>query len=178
VFGGLNKEVALMALTPKQRIFVDEYLIDHNGSAAAVRARYNKRSAKQTAFKILQEPEVAAAIADAEAARALRTQVDQDWVLRRLVRIADSDIRKLFNGRDLKLPGDLDDDTAFAVASIEVVTVAKGFGEVENIAKVKFWDKRGALIDIGRHLGMFKDKLDVEHSGNVTVVLNGDEALL
>ena len=43
---------------------------------------------------------------------------------------------------------------------------------------MKMSDKRAALVDIGRHLGMFKDRVEMEHSGGVTVILNGDEANL
>ena len=167
-----------MALNGKRQLFVLEYLKDLNASAAAVRAGYSPRTARQQAYRMLQEPEIAEAVSRAQAERAERCRIDADWVLERLARIADSDIRRIFDGRELKLPEDIDDATAAAVAGIEVVTVAKGQGEVEHVAKIKFWDKRAALVDIGRHLGMFKDKVDVEHSGGVTVVLNGDEANL
>lgn len=49
---------------------------------------------------------------------------------------------------------ELDDDTAAAIS--EVAQTKEG-------VRIKFHDKKGALVDIGRHLGMFTDK--VEHSG-------------
>jgi phage terminase small subunit len=49
-------------MTPRKQRFVAEYLVDLNGSAAAVRAGYSPRSAKQRAFELLQEPEIAAAV--------------------------------------------------------------------------------------------------------------------
>lgn len=167
-----------MALTARNRRFVDEYMVDGNATQAAIRAGYSRVGANRAAHRLLQDEEIGAAIANAQAARSARTQIDADWVLIRLARIADSDIRKLFHGRELKLPEDLDDDTASALASIEVVTVAKGEGEVEYVSKMKFWDKRAALVDIGRHLGMFKDKLDVEHSGGIVINISSEDAEL
>lgn len=56
--------------------------------------------------------------------------------------------------------GELDDDTAAAVA--EVAQTKEG-------VRIKLHDKRAALVDIGRHLGMFKDKLDLQHGGELVV---------
>src|SRR3546814_2034996 len=69
---------------------------------------------------------------------------------------------------DLLPIADLDDDTAAAVASVEVVTKpgevdADGKRTVEHAHKIKFWDKNSALEKIAKHLGMFVDR--VEHSG-------------
>ena len=57
----------------------------------------------------------------------------------------------------------VDDDTAACLSSVEVVT-KRGQGEsneVEQVTKVKLWDKQAALVNIGRHLGMFKDRIDL-----------------
>ena len=62
----------------------------------------------------------------------------------------------------------MDDVTAATVSSIEVVTRKVPGGEeaeVEHVAKIKTWDKQTALVNIGRHLGMFTDK--IEHSGAI-----------
>ncbi|MBK6335547.1 MAG: terminase small subunit [Betaproteobacteria bacterium] len=46
-------------MTPRQHRFVSEYLVDRNGAAAAVRAGYSVRSAKQIAYQPLAKPDVA-----------------------------------------------------------------------------------------------------------------------
>lgn len=71
-------------LTPKQLRFVEEYLVDLNASAAALRAGYSKRTAGQMGYELLNKPEIAAAIATAQAARSARTAITADWVLERL----------------------------------------------------------------------------------------------
>jgi phage terminase small subunit len=72
------------SLTPKQAAFVQEYLVDLNGAAAAARAGYSGRTAKEIAAENLTKPHIAAAIAEAQAARSRRTEITQDWVLERL----------------------------------------------------------------------------------------------
>jgi phage terminase small subunit len=90
-----------------------------------------------------------------------RVEITQAMVLAELGKIGFSDIRKLFtSGGALKRVEDLDDDAAACLSSIEVVTRKVPGGEdaeVEYTAKVKLWDKRAALVDIGKHLGMFKE---------------------
>lgn len=54
-------------LTPKQARFAEEYVVDHNGAAAAVRAGYSARSAKQIANELLTKPDLQAAVAAQEA---------------------------------------------------------------------------------------------------------------
>jgi phage terminase small subunit len=69
-------------MTPKQKRFVDEYLVDLNASAAAIRAGYEKRSAAGTVCRLLAAGgEVSAAIVDAKRKREIRTNLNQDYVL-------------------------------------------------------------------------------------------------
>lgn len=164
-----------MALTNKQRRFVDEYLVDLNATQAAIRAGYSQKTAGQIGDENLKKPQIAAAIQEAQAKRSERTEITQDMVLRELAKIGFSDIRKIvrwgktelrvadaesdgasevYHGLALVGVDDIDDDTAAAISEIS---------EGREGLKVKLHDKKGALVDIGRHLGMFKDR--VEHSG-------------
>jgi len=82
--------------------------------------------------------------------------------VRELAKVGFGDIRDLFDadGR-LKRPGELSEAAAARVSAIEVVTRKAG-DEVEYIHKIRLWDKVGALVQLGRHLGMWKDKTEVE----------------
>lgn len=75
-------------LTPKEACFVVEYLVDRNGAGAAVRAGYSARSAKETAYKLLQKPIIKAAIAKALKEQEKRTLISADEVLKRIDRVA------------------------------------------------------------------------------------------
>ncbi len=70
------------ALTPKQRTFVDEYLLDLNATQAAIRAGYSEATARSQGQRLLTKVDVARAIAEATKDRADRTETDVDWVLR------------------------------------------------------------------------------------------------
>ncbi|WP_431509764.1 terminase small subunit [Variovorax sp. DAIF25] len=157
-------------LTAKQERFVAEYLVDLNATQAAIRAGYSAKTAGAVGFENLKKPEIAAAIAIAMKAREQRTHITQDRVLQELARIAFFDIRKLYRGDGtLKAMQELDDDAAAVLAGVDVQEVGGaavgGDGGVDNVAfqtkKVKIPDKVGALGLAMRHLGMFKDKVDL-----------------
>lgn len=78
-----------MALTPKQARFVQEYLIDLNATQAAVRAGYSERTACEQGSRLLANVKVQAALQEAMQARQARTEVTQDYVIGKLVEIAD-----------------------------------------------------------------------------------------
>lgn len=162
-------EELVRALAPMQRRFVGEYLVDLNGTQAAIRAGYSEKTARVKAAQLMALPHVMEAIEAGMARRAERTEITQDRVLQELARVGFSDIRKLFteNG-SLKRPEEWDDDAAAFVSSVEVVIRKVPGGEedeVEHVHKVKLWDKNSALEKIARHLGMLNDKMKVEHSG-------------
>lgn len=74
----------MASLTPKQERFVLEYLVDLNATQAAIRAGYSERTARQTGAENLAKPVIAAAIQEAQAARAARVEITAEWVLRQL----------------------------------------------------------------------------------------------
>ena len=75
-------------MTPKQARFVEEYLIDRNGTQAAIRAGYSERSAEVTASRLLRNDKVAAAIRKATEKRSERVELKADDVIRGLLQEA------------------------------------------------------------------------------------------
>ena len=149
-----------MALTPKQKLFVDEYLIDLNATQAAIRAGYSPNNADKIGSELLGKTRVSDAISKAMAERSRRTGINQDRILMELAKIAlvnpanvvDFDEATIL---DSALPEDL-----AAVASVKVKRFPTKEGEgIER--EIKFYDKTKALDLAGRHLGMFRDKLEV-----------------
>ncbi|MBS1169525.1 MAG: hypothetical protein H6R01_443 [Burkholderiaceae bacterium] len=165
------------ALNEKHKRFVDEYLIDLNATQAAVRAGYSEKTAGSQGFDLLKKPEIQQYLTERMAAREKRTEITQDKVLKELAKIGFADIRRavkwgesvLVHAEDdeggnpvelkhtvaLLSSTEIDDDTAAAIAEVS---------QGRDGVKLKMHDKKGALVDIGRHLGMFKDKVEV--SGN------------
>jgi len=77
----IAKAGRLMAMTPKQARFADEYLIDLNATQAAIRAGYSEKTAEQQGNRLLGNAKVAAYIAASQAKRSERTEITQDYVL-------------------------------------------------------------------------------------------------
>ena len=84
-------------MTPAQRRFVDEYLIDLDAQNAAIRSGYSKKNAAQQGYKLRHKPEIAAEIEKRVAERSERTQFDADWVLKRLADEALADLADLYD---------------------------------------------------------------------------------
>lgn len=158
-------------LTPKQKRFVDEYLVDLNAAQAAIRAGYSEKTAKEIGCENLTKPNIAAAIEEERLKLGKRTNITQERVLQEYGRLAFLDIRKAFDDNgNLKHIQDLDDDTAAAIAGLEVqVEKSKGTDEegkslleITRTHKIKLSDKKGALDSIAKHLGMFVDKHEIK----------------
>lgn len=155
-------------LTPKQAEFVRQYLVDLNATAAAIRAGYSERTAKSQGQRLLTNVDVSAALAAAQAEREQRTEITQDRVVSELARIAFADPRDLMewgpSGVKLKDSADLTKEQAASVAEVSETTTKDG-----GSLKLKKHDKVKALELLGRHMGMFKDKVEAEISGDVSV---------
>lgn len=155
-----------MSLNDRQLAFVREYLVDLNATQAAIRAGYSEKTAHSQGPRLLENVEIAEAIAAAQSERAERVALDADRVLLEIARVATSDLRRAFTADGgLRSPATWDDDTAAAISSVKVVTRrAPGGGEdaeVEYVTEVKLWDKNSALDKAGKHLGMFREQIDV-----------------
>lgn len=91
-------------LTVKQKRFVAEYLIDGNGTRAAIRAGYSAKTAGAIATENLTKPLIKAAVDAAAAERTKRAQIDADWVLRRLSEEANADLADLYTAENALKP--------------------------------------------------------------------------
>ena len=69
-------------MTPRHARFVQEYLIDRNGAAAAIRAGYSPRTARQIAYEILTRPDVAEAVGQGEAKLAAEAELSRAATLK------------------------------------------------------------------------------------------------
>lgn len=132
-------------LTDKQTAFVREYLVDLNATQAAIRAGYSERTASRIGPQLLGKTWVREAIEKAQAKRARRVEVTQDYVLSNLVEVVERTMQRA------------------------PVTDRKG-GQVTDEEGRAVWtfDAKGAskaLELLGKHLGIFTDKVKAEVSG-------------
>lgn len=151
-------------MEPRQAAFVREYVVDFNGTQAAIRAGYAEAGANTTAARLLANPRIAPEIRKAVERRARRTEVSADRVVTELARIGFVDPRLLLDeeGR-LRPVSEWGDDLAGAIASIEVEELFEGRGEdrehIGRLKKIRLWDKNRALDVLAKHTGVYRDNI-------------------
>ncbi|PWJ27975.1 phage terminase small subunit [Faecalicatena orotica] len=144
-------------MTKKQNRFVEEYLIDLNATQAAIRAGYSPDTAKEIGCENLTKPNIRACIDRAMAERSKRTGVNADRVVQELAKIAFVNATEVIDPATATVKEDaLPEDTA-AIQSVKVKT----FGEDGLEREIKMADKLKALELLGKHMGMFKDKVEL-----------------
>lgn len=150
-------------LTPRQEMFVAEYLIDLNATQAAIRAGYSAKGADVTGSKLLVNPKVAAAVTAAKAARAEKTGITQDRVLVELALLAFSDHThyEVDDEGTLELAGEAPDGAHRSIASVKRRIRTDKDGAVTREVELKLWDKPGMLRLAGRHVGLFPDRMEL-----------------
>jgi len=159
-----------MSLTNRQKRFIEEYLIDLNGTQAAIRAGYSPNGAEVTACELLKNPKVRYEVARAMAERSRRTGITQDRVLRELAKVA------FFNAADVvdletgNVKKDIDREDSAVIAGIKVKTIPTENGKIIE-REVKLYDKLRALELLGKHLGMLDDRVKVDMNVDLTEVL-------
>lgn len=158
-------------LTEKQKKFCEEYVIDFNGTQAAIRAGYSKKTSNVTSSENLAKPNIQSYIQKLIKDREKRTEINADMVVKELAKIAFFDIRKIFHqDGGLVNPCDLDDDTSCVISGIKARDVKSG-EDIETIVEYKLNDKIKSLELLGKHLGMFDKtiKIEDEVKTNLTV---------
>lgn len=159
--------------------FAAEYLVDFNGTKAAIRAGYTKRSAHAQGCRLLKHDEVRAIIAahqqkmdekrEAVQQKVIdRYEVSTERITRELALLGFSNMADYGRvGLDGEFVVDLTETTRDEMAALSGVKTTRsvrtiGDVEIETItSEVKVAQKRAALVDLGKITGMFKDGIDV-----------------
>ncbi len=155
------------SLNPRRLIFCKEYVIDFNGTQAAIRAGFSEHTAQEQAAFLLSNIMVRREINRLRKLREKRLEASADFVVRELMRISKFDIRKAFdqNG-DLKKITELSEDVAKCISGVEVDDIFEGRGQdkkhIGYTRKIKAWDKVRALEALGEHFGIFKRAADAD----------------
>lgn len=161
-------------LTEKQKRFVEEYLIDLNATQAAIRAGYSAQTAQEQSSRLLSNAMVQKEISQAMAERSKRTGVNQDRIVLELARIAFVNAADVIDSENatVKAGATADDTAAIQSVKVKVIPTKEGEG-VER--EIRLNDKLKALELLGKHLGMWNDKLDL--NVNIPVVISGEDEL-
>lgn len=157
-------------MTPKQQRFVQEYLVDLNATQAAKRAGYAQPQSQGP--RLLQNVEICNAVRREQEKLGAAAGITAEKVIRELALLGFSNMQDYMRsgpGGDPYLDfSKLTRDQAAALVEVTVEDFKDGRGEdARDVRRVRFKlaDKRAALVDLGKHLGLFVDKKQVEHTG-------------
>jgi phage terminase small subunit len=144
-------------LMPKQERFVQEYLVDLNATQAAIRAGYSKKTAASIGAENLIKPEIAVAITKGKAELAKETGVTAKNVIAEMARVGFANMQDYLDLSDPENPTiDLSKITPEQASTIAETRVErKG---IQRRVTIKLHDKLNALVNLGKHLGLFSDK--------------------
>lgn len=136
-------------LSDKQRLFIKEYLVDLNATQAAIRAGYSEKTAYSAGQRLLKHVEVQKAVTKAQAERSQRVEVTQDYVINNLVEIVE---RTMQRAPVLDRKGEqVTDEEGRAVWTFDAKSANR------------------ALELLGKHLGIFAEKVKTEVSGGLSI---------
>jgi phage terminase small subunit len=159
-------------LTAKQKLFVAEYLVDLNATAAYRRAGYNPKHADVSAIQLLGNPRVQTLISEKLQARTDKLEITAERVLSELAHMGFANmldyIRPTEDGAALIDLSQLTREQAKAIQELTVDTYVEGSGDAaRQVKRVRFKlaDKRGSLELLGKNLKLFTDKH--EHDFNL-----------
>ena len=161
--GPLSKDTPL---TLQQRRFCEEYLIDGKVGAAAFRAGYSFKTRHAQGSQLLADPKIQAYLAERKQKVMSVTGITPERILQELALVAFANVGDYIRkGEDGKAYIDLSDmDRDKLGGTFEIQTNAEGKVFVHKV-KVDPAAKIAALVQLGKHQGMFKEQ--IEHSGAI-----------
>lgn len=156
-------------LTAKQKRFIEEYLVDLNATQAAIRAGYSPHTAREIGCENLSKPHIRARVEKELAERSKRTGINQDRVIRELARIALVNPVDVINMDEATIKEMASADDTAAILSVKVKKIPSEEGTITE-REIRMADKIKALELLGKHLGMFTDKFNINAEMAVKIV--------
>ena len=158
----------LEELSPQERMFVCEYLIDGNATRAAKKARYSEDSARTLGWRLLQKVHIDAAVSAGLAAIAERCEVTVDRLVNELAAVAFSRPSHYEVDEDgyVSLAEDAAAEAAAALSAVKRKKRTRqyddGSTETTYETEYKLWDKMTAITLLGKKLRLWVDQLEVK----------------
>lgn len=161
-----NKKLSAMG-----QLFCEEYLVDRDGNAAAIRAGYSERTARSKASHLLKEPAIRKEINRLMKLQSKRTDITADKVLKNIVEIGDRCMQKFPVMIYDKVEKEYKQVTELIIQP-DGTTKEVGMWAFKEIGALK------AQELLGKHLKLFTDKLEIEATLPIRVTVNRTGAKL
>lgn len=143
-----------MALTKKQRRFIDEYFIDFNATQAAIRAGYSERTAHSIGWENLRKPD----ISDAIEHRLKESAMLADEVLMRLAEQARASFEDFIDE-----DGNVDLSKARRAGKLHLINSVTDPSKFRG-REISLHNQQRALELIGKAYGLFTDRVIQEQA--------------
>lgn len=156
--------------------FIKEFLKDRNATRAAIAAGYSERSARVAGARLIADANIRSQIETENDKINSKLEVSEERIRLELARLAYFDPVAIFNeDGSVKPISEIDEDTRRAICGVDVTELFEGLGDKRNqvgyAKKIKLTDKTKALEQLGRHLKMFTDKVEVSASDELIAKL-------
>lgn len=164
-------------LTIKQETFCIEYCKLRNATKSALKAGYSAATAYSIGQENLKKPEIIERIAEIRAEYLEQSKIEGQDIVNALIEHAFWNIQDFIDdGNVIKDLKTIDRETAAPIAGIkikETFTTVGGITTKEVTTELKLSDKRAALVDLGRHVGIFEK--DNEQGRTITPPLSDSQ---
>ena len=164
-------------LNAKQKMFCQEYIVDLNGTQAAIRAGYSERTANEQSSRLLANANVKAVISELKASRCEEVKIDANYVLKRLVEIDSMDVLDiLMPDGSVKAVAEWPKVWRTTLSGIDVMEMQSG-DTAAILKKIKWPDKVKNLELIGKHInvGAFEIKQRISVSEDFDELMGADD---
>lgn len=151
-------------LTAKQEMFVREYLVDLNGAAAARRSGYSAKNADDLAAQLIRKTHVAEAIQAAMNRRAEKLEITADKVLQEIACMA------FYDPADIAGKVNSPEDIPKLPVAVRKAITGWSWDKMGNFV-LRLAAKTPSLDQLGRHLKLFTDKVELEAGSNLADLL-------
>ena len=161
-----NDSMDKKKLTDKQEMFCQEYMVDLNGTQAAIRAGYSEDTAKTIAGQNLSKLIIQERLSELKKSRSEKVEISAEMVVKELKSIAFSRVIDYWQGDTFgrsfvltpKAFEDMPEEAKSAISSIE-----QNIDKDGNITfKIRLWDKMKSLEMLCKHLGITAETFNVK----------------
>ncbi|KKN10218.1 hypothetical protein LCGC14_1038740 [marine sediment metagenome] len=155
-------------INEKRKRFCEEYIKDLNGKEAAIRAGYSERTAKQEAYKLLNDPGVSEHLAKLQKKTSKRNEITIDELIQDLLEMNNVNIADLYDKKGkMKNISDLPRNLTKCIQEIQITRAG---------TKYKFYSRLEVLEKLAKHLGFYekdnrqsKPEIKLEFPYNINV---------
>jgi phage terminase small subunit len=159
-------------LSPKQRRSCEEYLIDLNGTQAAIRSGYSQRTANEQAAQLLAKLSIQGYIKELQAAIQERNRITVDELVQMLTSFARLDPKDLFDDNGLtKNLNDMPESARKCITELKLMEISSVDGPIGVMKTIKLTSKLEAIEKLMKHLGGYEKDNEQKKQDSGTVII-------